>query len=250
MEKARQKTQQEPLLPFQLYPLGDAGVVLQFGDQISSETLGKIKAYTSSLEANWLPGLIEVVPAYTTLTIYYNPWLVSKQGALDPYEVIARHLRQLADLAPLAAATTTNIIEIPVCYGGIFGPDIEFVARHCGLSPEEIISLHSKAEYLVYMIGFVPGFPYLGGMDPSLATPRKINPATRIPAGSVGIAGLQTGIYPLETPGGWQLIGRTPLRLLDTSREHPSLLQAGDRIHFKPITTAEFNTIKAAAHES
>lgn len=249
MEKKKEHEQKEEL-PFRIYPLGDAGIVLQFGEQISPKTLSHIKAFASSLEMYPIPGYIEAVPAYTTLTIYYNPWLASEQGLYDAYDKVVQHIRYLASLNSAASATNSTLIEIPVCYGGDFGPDLDFVAKHTRLTPAELISLHTAPEYLVYMIGFVPGFPYLGGMDTQIAAPRKVSPSPRIPAGAVGIAGTQTGVYPLETPGGWQIIGRTPTTLFDPLRAQPSLLQAGDRVRFTSISIEEYTTQKAATHES
>lgn len=133
-----------------------------------------------------------------------------------------------------------RIVSIPVLYGGEVGPDLEYVAKHHGISPEEVIQIHSKNDYLVYMIGFAPGFPYLGGLDERIATPRKKTPRLQIAAGSVGIAGNQTGVYPLETPGGWQIIGRTPRKLFLPNQSPPTLLQSGDTIRFVPITPEEY----------
>lgn len=139
-----------------------------------------------------------------------------------------------------------KVVEIPVCYGGEFGPDIEFVAEHNHLSVQEVIDIHSSGEYLVYMIGFAPGFPFLGGMSEKIATPRRSSPRLVIPVGSVGIAGSQTGAYPIETPGGWQLIGRTPAALFCPQNHPPTLLDAGNMVKFKPITLEEYNAIKGA----
>ena len=136
--------------------------------------------------------------------------------------------------------TPHHVVEIPVCYGGSYGEDLKDVAAHAGLTEEEVIKLHSSVDYNIYMLGFLPGFPYLGGLDPKLFTPRLDNPRTKIPEGSVGIGGEQTGIYPLESPGGWRLIGRTPLKLYDPDREQPFLYQAGDYIRFVPITAEEY----------
>jgi inhibitor of KinA len=141
-----------------------------------------------------------------------------------------------------------RLVEIPVCYGGVYGPDLEAVARHTGLPPQELIRRHAAGSYRVYMLGFAPGFAYLGGMDEQLATPRKAEPRTAIPAGSVGIAGGQTGVYPLETPGGWQLIGRTPLPLFDAQRNPPSLLQMGNRVRFVPIDEATYLKLERRQH--
>jgi inhibitor of KinA len=184
------------------------------------------------------------VPAFTTLTVYYDPWLVSENGRHPPYERVAQLLRELLPAAQAATETITAAVEIPVCYGGEFGPDLDFVAGHTGLATEEVIALHAAPDYLVHMIGFAPGFPYLGGLDARLATPRRPRPRPLVPAGAVGIAGPQTGIYSLPTPGGWQLIGRTPLRLFNPEWAQPSRLQAGQRLRFVPISAAEFGRLQ------
>ncbi|MDQ2769962.1 MAG: 5-oxoprolinase subunit PxpB, partial [Bacteroidota bacterium] len=191
--------------PVRLYPLGDAAVVLDFGGGISAATHGAIAAFSTRLARQPCVGLREVVPAFTTLTVYYDPWLASEDGRYQAYERVATQLWALLAAAEATdAAPETEVVEIPVCYGGGFGPDLDFVAAHTGLSPAEVIALHTAPEYLVHMIGFAPGFPYLGGLDARLATPRRAQPRPLVPAGAVGIAGPQTGIYSLPTPGGWQ----------------------------------------------
>ena len=228
-------------LPVRLYPLGDAAVVLEFGGGISAATHGAIAAFSARLMRQPLAGLREVVPAFTTLTVYYDPWLASENGQFAPYERITAQLQMLLQFSEAAeAAEETEMVEIPVCYGGEFGPDLNFVAAHTGLSPAEVIARHTAPEYLVHMIGFAPGFPYLGGMDARLATPRRPQPRPLVPAGAVGIAGPQTGIYSLPTPGGWQLIGRTPLALFNPEWAAPSRLRAGQRLRFVAISEADF----------
>ncbi|HEX8506997.1 MAG TPA: 5-oxoprolinase subunit PxpB [Hymenobacter sp.] len=227
-----------------LFPLGDAAVVLEFGDSISPATHQAIAAFSGYLARHPFAGLRECVPAFTTLTVYYDPWLLSENGEVSPYENVAGRLLQMlpaaqADAPPDEAAT----VEIPVCYGGTFGPDLTFVARHARLPPEEVIARHTAPKYLVHMIGFAPGFPYLGGLDERLAPPRKSQPRPLVPAGTVGIAGPQTGIYSLPTPGGWQLIGRTPRRLFNPEWAQPSLLQAGQHLRFVAIGAAEFEEL-------
>lgn len=230
---------------YQLYPLGDAAVVLQFGKTINKAIHARISALSAHLLQHAFPGFIELVPAYTTITVYYDPWVVSMRGLINPYQQVVETLqKQLAEAPSATADTLSRIVEIPVCYGGPFGPDLEYVAEQNKLSPEKVISLHAAGKYTVYMIGFAPGFPYLGGLNSKLATPRKQTPRAVIPAGSVGIAGNQTGIYPMQTPGGWQLIGRTPLPLFDPANENPSLLQAGDTVKFIPITAEEYTQRK------
>ena len=190
----------------QLFPLGDAAVVVQFGERISSATHLAIQALNAHLAHRPFAGLRECVPAFTTLTVYYDPWLVSAQGQYQPHEQVCEILRErLRMMPPAPAKIPPTTVEIPVCYGGELGPDLEIVARHTGLTLAEVIAYHSAPEYLVHMIGFAPGFPYLGGLDTRLATPRRAEPRPLVPAGAVGIAGAQTGIYSLPTPGGWQL---------------------------------------------
>ncbi|MBX6395501.1 MAG: 5-oxoprolinase subunit PxpB, partial [Alicyclobacillaceae bacterium] len=157
-----------------------------------------------------------------------------------PYRRMCALLETLVDEIPQGGEEAGRLVEIPVCYGGEFGPDLAYVADYHGLTPERVIEIHSSTEYRVYMIGFAPGFPYLGGLSPELATPRKTSPRLTIPAGSVGIAGNQTGVYSVSTPGGWQIIGRTPLVLFRPDLHPPSLLKAGDRVRFYPISREEF----------
>ena len=230
-----------PAPAVEFFPLGDAAIVLQFGDGISPATHRAIQAFSACLARHPFVGLRECVPAFTTLTVYYDPWLVSENGQHQPYAQVLETLRQLLPAAQAAeGAAEATLIEIPVCYGGAFGPDLDFVARHARLGPDEVIARHAAPDYLVYLIGFAPGFPYLGGLDARLATPRKDRPRPLVPAGAVGIAGPQTGIYSLPTPGGWQLIGRTPRRLFDPDWARPSLLQAGQHLRFVPISEAEY----------
>jgi inhibitor of KinA len=233
--------------PPRLYPLGDAAVVLELGQAIAPATHQLIQAFLTVLAQHPLPGLREVVPAFTTLTVYYDSWALSQASGVLPYEQVASYLQSLLPAARAAAADYAPgpLVDIPVCYGGGFGPDLDLVASHAQLTPAEVIARHAAPEYLVYMVGFAPGFPYLGGLDAGLATPRRAQPRPLVPAGAVGIAGAQTGIYSLPTPGGWQLIGRTPRRLFDPSRAQPSLLQAGDRLRFVPISEAEFQRLNA-----
>ncbi len=229
------------------YPLSDAAVVLEFGQAIDPATHQLIRAFAQLLAQYPPPGLREVVPAFTTLTVYYDPWALRHSRAELPYEQMVGALQGLLPTAQAAAtiAAPGPLVEIPVCYGGDYGPDLELVARHAQLSTAEVIARHAAPEYLVYMVGFAPGFPYLGGLDARLATPRRAQPRPLVPAGAVGIAGAQTGIYSLPTPGGWQLIGRTPRRLFDPVRTPPSLLQAGDRLRFVPISVTAFSRLNA-----
>lgn len=219
------------------YPLGDTAVILQFEESISDLVQRTIFAVSHFLDEYSFEGLVEYVPAYTSVTLFYDPLLIS-------YPEIVQNLEEMLDeIAIEEPVLEPGILDIPVCYGGEMGPDLGFVARHCGLSDEEVILRHAQPDYLVHLIGFAPGFPYLGGMDPDLETPRRESPRAVVPVGSVGIAGKQTGVYPLSTPGGWQIIGRTPLKLFDLDRTVPSLLKAGNKLRFVPITELEFERI-------
>lgn len=235
----------EKQLPaYKLYPLGDASIVLQFGDSISEAIHKKVKAFASYIDKHPFAGMIEYVPAYTTLTIYYNPWVVSEGGNYFPYQKVAAILQEMLPRVEETPHAVRKVIEIPVCYGGEFGPDLAYVASYTHLPEQEVVAIHANNDYLVYMIGFAPGFPYLGRMDKRIATPRKQNPRRTIPPGAVGIGGNQTGIYSLETPGGWQIIGRTPLTLFAPQRNPPSLLQAGDVVRFIPVSPEKFKAVK------
>ncbi len=216
------------------YPLGDQALVLSFGDTISEAINAQILRVANCIE-NWSqPGVIEYVPAYTTITIYYDPLLISYKQLLSAFSSIIQDI-------PAHNEYKSAKKEIPVYYNG---EDLAYVAEYNGLSEDDVIRIHSEREYLVYMLGFVPGFPYLGGMDSRIATPRKEVPRLKIEAGAVGIAGQQTGVYPMATPRGWQIIGHTPLQLFDLGKERPSLLEMGDHVCFVPITYNEFVQLK------
>jgi inhibitor of KinA len=222
-----------PLLPAEIVPLGDAAILVGFGDRIDSNVFAHVRALAEYLDTHPLPGLIEYVPAYAALALFYDPLRWS-------FPEFCTEVRRIVAGLPVRPDAQPRTVEIPVCYGGDFGPDLALVAQHNRLTEAEVVSIHTDAEYLTYMIGFAPGFPYLGGMSPRIAAPRHRSPRVRVPAGSVGIAGTQTGIYSLETPGGWQLIGRTPRRLFRPWEDPPSLLRAGDRVRFRRITPREF----------
>ncbi|SMC51999.1 5-oxoprolinase subunit PxpB [Pedobacter africanus] len=223
----------------QYYPLGDSAVVMQFGDVISKTINLQVRAVAAWLDEYTFEGFVEYVPAFTSITIYYEPWLLK----YDEIVLLLQEMTGAIDDTEMQEQSAVRII--PVHYGGAMGPDLEYVANYHHISMDEVIALHTQPEYLVYMIGFAPGFPYLGGMDERIATPRKENPRPKIPRGAVGIAGSQTGVYPMETPGGWQLIGQTPLELFDIGKEEPALLKAGDRVRFSPVTAAEWLKIKS-----
>ncbi len=229
-------------MKFTLKPLGDNSIIIELGQDISREIQQKVKKVSSFFEENTFDWVIETVPGFTTVAVFYDP-LKIKTDTL-PYEKVCEELTPHLEKLEIDEDAEPRIVEIPVCYGGEFGPDLEEVAEHNGLSAEEVIDIHSNGEYIVHMIGFAPGFPYIGGMSEKIAAPRRSNPRLKIPAGSVGIAGKQTGVYPIETPGGWQLIGKTPRKLFLPEGETPSLLQAGDQIKFVPISIEEFQKIE------
>lgn len=227
-----------------IQPLGDSALVIHMGEDIHPTIHEKVKNLNALLENNPFIGFIESVPAYNSLTVYYDPvavYLSSIENVKkSPYHIVSDFLYKILNELGTTEKQEPRIVKIPVVYGGEFGPDLEDVANYNGLSTEEVIQIHSSKECLVYMIGFAPGFPFLGGMDERIATPRKESPRLAIVPGSVGIAGKQTGIYPLETPGGWQIIGRTPLDLFLPKQSPPTLLQSGDIIRFVPISPKEF----------
>jgi inhibitor of KinA len=228
-------------------PLGDKALRVQFGEKIDEATHARVQSACAAIEGASLPGVRELVPAYTTVTVHYDPSALARAGAPadDLAGWLGLRLEQALKGAVKAKAGKRTVLEIPVCYGDEFGPDLGRVAAQAKLSPEEVIRRHAKAEYWVALVGFSPGFPYLIGLPDELATPRLARPRTTVPAGSVGIAGEQTGIYPLATPGGWNLIGRTALKLFDPLNDPPARLNAGDRVRFRAVTRAEFDRLEA-----
>lgn len=215
---------------------GDTSVAVLFGDEISPDINARIRSFDEALNELQIDGIYETVPTYCALTVHYAPEKIR-------YEALCDELEKLLSGSFAVHKTKTAVIEIPVLYGGEYGPDLKYVAEYHHMTPDEVIRIHSGAEYLIYMLGFTPGFSYMGGMDERIATPRLKTPRTVIPAGSVGIAGSQTGIYPIDSPGGWQLIGRTPVRLYDASRDTPILLDAGMHVRFMPVDEKEYRRI-------
>ena len=218
-------------------PAGDKALAVELGDSISPETNRRVRDLFLAIGNQQIPGIIDLVPTYRSLLVYYDPLRLPLAELEERLAALEQHLDQ-------AAVKPPKLVEIPTLYGGEYGPDLGHVAEHNGLTPEEIIQIHSGTDYLVYMMGFTPGFPYLGGMSERIATPRLQTPRTLIPAGSVGIAERQTGIYPIESPGGWQLIGRTPVQLFDPKREPPVVVEAGDYIRFVSITEDAYHDIQ------
>jgi KipI family sensor histidine kinase inhibitor len=217
---------------------GDAALVVEFGDAIDPAINRQVHKLRLAVERDAIAGVVDLVPTYRSLLVAYDPL------ALD-LDVLRARLEHLAGQLDDTPGPAPRVVDIPTSYGGEFGPDLAFVAAHHGLREEDVVQIHAGTEYLVYMMGFSPGFTYLGGMSERIATPRLKTPRTAIPAGSVGIAQQQTGIYPTESPGGWQLIGRTPVSLFDADRDPPVLVEAGDYIRFVPVRPDEYAAIQA-----
>lgn len=224
-------------------PVGDCAISIDFGQVINPKINRHIRQIIEQIKDLQLDGIIELVPTYCALLVQYDAMVYS-------YSDICRILEPtLQESVTDSANELVTIVEIPTVYGGEFGPDLGFVASYNHLSEAEVVSIHSGTDYLVYMLGFIPGFTYLGGMDPRIATPRLSSPRTLIPAGSVGIAGEQTGTYPSDSPGGWQIIGRTPVTMYDMSKEQAALLQAGDYVRYVSIDENEFHRVKSLGME-
>ncbi len=219
-------------------PVGDCAISIDFGQVIDPKINRQIRQVIEQIKVLQLDGIIELVPTYCALLVQYDAMVYT-------YSDICRILDPiLQESVTDSVIERVMIVEIPTVYGGEFGPDLGFVASYNHISEAEVVSIHSGTDYLVYMLGFIPGFTYLGGMDPRIATPRLSSPRTLIPAGSVGIAGEQTGTYPSESPGGWQIIGRTPVTMYDMSKKQAALLQAGDYVRYVSINKNEFHRIK------
>lgn len=234
------------VFPYHIYALSEEAITIELGDEISNDTFVRVDSLNKLITENPFPGFKTTVPAYATLTVFFDPlqvWLSPVLKGSSCFERILHYLDDLNNKQTPISKSDGETITIPVCYNGDFGPDLEFVAQHNQFSLEEVIKLHTEAVYKVYMLGFVPGFAYLGGLPKQLAMPRKPVPRKAVAAGSVGIAGMQTAVYPLQTPGGWQIIGRTPVKMFDVKAENPVLLKPGDQVVFKSISETEFEEI-------
>ena len=231
---------------FTIYPICENAVTLQFGSGINLETNNKVLQYQQAIQQANMPGFIECVPAYTSLSVYFDLLVVSRSSLSGEtsFEKVSGFIQSITIEESEDAEST--LLEIPVCYDEEFGIDLFELSKELKISIEEIIKLHSNKAYTVYMIGFTPGFPYMSEVDSKLECSRKASPRRKVPAGSVAIAGKQTGIYPFDTPGGWQIVGRTPFSLFSTENNPPSLLRAGVQVKFKPITRREFDVLTRA----
>lgn len=228
-------------LPYRIAPEGDAALVISFGDGIDPSLGALVRAARARLSAAQLAGVTDLIGAYCTLMVCYDPLTASYPELCAQVGALLRDL-SAADAAP------GRVVEIPVCYGAELGPDLGDVAAHAGLSPAEVVRLHAAGRYQVCMLGFLPGFAYLSGLDPRLATPRLATPRTQVPAGAVGIGGAQAGLYPIDSPGGWRIIGRTPACLLRLDRPgEPIPYAPGDELRFYEVSRAVYDEMAQAA---
>ena len=229
----------------QITPLGDSALIIRVCDEFNDadKALDAVLAAQRAIEVAQITGVIECATAYTTVAVFYDPTRVlTTADAGGVFESLAAQIREtLCSIAAVGdRGRRRNVTEIPVCYDSEFAPDLDAVAQHANLSNAQVVDLHSNAEYRIACLGFTPGFPYLAGLPDELATPRRATPRKEVPAGSVAIGGSQTGIYPMNSPGGWNIIGRTPLRLFDPTADPPTLLQAGQRVRIRTISREEF----------
>lgn len=217
---------------------GEQGIVVEFGNQISAKINGRVHKIAKMLIDNMGDKIVEVVPTYRSLLVYFNPLQIQRSELIVQIEQVIRN-----EKSGKLKSDQGKVVFIPVCYDDEFGPDLQFVAQHNNLTVAEVITIHTSTPYLVYMLGFTPGFPYLGGMSEKIATPRLEKPRTKITAGSVGIAGSQTGFYPIDSPGGWRLIGRTPVKAFQPEAANPFLFDAGVYLQFQAVTRQRYNEI-------
>lgn len=243
-------------VPMTFAPLGDSAVVVTMGSDLSEAVLASVRELTAAFSRQLPPGCVDVVPAYATVTVFYEPAAFAGLE-ISPYERVCQLIGERATRMERGRGGLVKLrfderrtgegahsVELPVCYGGEFGPDLADVSRHTGLGEADVIAKHSGATYVVHAVGFTPGFPYLGGLPEILHTPRRNSPRIKVPAGSVGIGWTQTGVYPLESPGGWNLIGRTPVKLFRPNETDAALLRVGDKVTFRVITPEEFRAWK------
>jgi inhibitor of KinA len=222
---------------FRVVPAGDSALVVEFEERIDPAVNARVIALADALQRAALPGVRDVVPTFRSVAVYFDPLRTD-------YDAVLSTIEREGGRPPTADPQPRTPIRIPVCYGGEFGPDLPNVAAFAKMNEDDVVEVHCSRSYRVFMLGFVAGFAYMGIVDPRIAMPRHSTPRVKVPLGSVGIAGVQTGIYPAETPGGWQLIGRTPIRPFDASRAEPFLMKAGDRIQFTPIDRADYDRLR------
>lgn len=220
-----------------IQPSGDRGILITLGEGIDPETNRKVTALAAAISNEQIMGVEDLIPSYNQLSIQYNP-------LISDYDSICRIAKLLEDSLGEMTKAKQEILHIPVLYGGETGKDLAFVASYSNLPEEEVINIHTSTAYLIYMLGFTPGFPYLGGLSEKIRTPRLSEPRQKIKAGSVGIADSQTGIYPIDSPGGWRIIGHTPVVLFDWNKTPPALFKTGQYIRFYSVTEEEYEAIK------
>ncbi len=221
-------------------PLGDRAVMITLGATIDEATHRLVRSASVRIDQRPPTGFVDQVPAFTSIAVHYDPLIAAHGTSVTPYARVVDELSAALDGLTAERLPPARVVEVPVCYGGTLGPDLDDVARAHEITADEVVRIHTSGDYLVYMVGFMPGFAYLGGLSPKLATPRRTTPRTVVPAGTVGIGGSQTGVYPLDSPGGWNLIGKTPLAVFDIARPQPALLATGDRVRFRAITESDF----------
>jgi len=228
-------------------PLGDSALIVRVAEDFANPnaSLNAVLGALRHLEAAAIPGVIELAPAYTTIGVFFDPARIDPAAPdQSPFDALRTRIQNVLNASSFLNETEleARVVEIPVCYAGEFASDLGDVARVTGLAEAEVVRRHASAVYRVACVGFIAGFTFLSGLPPELATPRRATPRKEVPAGSVGIGGAQTGIYPRKSPGGWNLIGRTPLRLFDVKRESPAMLRAGDQVRFREISREEFES--------
>jgi inhibitor of KinA len=230
------------VINFRIVPSGDSAIVVELEARIDPEVNARAIRLADAVQAAAIAGVRDVVPTYRSVAVFFDPLRTDYGGLVE-------WLEHQADQPAGTPIEERPPISVPVCYDGELGPDLAAVAAFANMSPQDVITIHARATYRVFMLGFMPGFAYMGMLDPRIAMPRRSTPRVRVPCGAVGIAGLQTGIYPVETPGGWQLIGRTPLKPFDVTRPAPFLFQPGDAVRFVPIERDEFERMKMINHK-
>ena len=230
---------------FHIYPCGDHALTIEWEDSADLRNHQRVLALYGLLKEKNIYGIRDIIPAYSTVTVVYDTVMLLRDSPkYSVYERMCENILAAVGDLKIRERTRPKVVDIPVCYDVSLAPDLLSLAEGHRISPEEVVQLHTGKRYRVYMIGFLPGFAYMGSVDAKIVTPRRDTPRTKVPAGSVGIAGIQTGIYPFESPGGWQLIGRTPLVMFDAHRAQPCLLQPGEEVQFHAISLSEYQQMQ------